>query len=157
MRYYYFILLIVGCWLAGCLPSPHYQRQEAVPLNEWRYDFKPVYKFEITDTAAHYRPFFIVQHTEAYPFSNLWMWWYIKTPGDTIIKKERVEVKLAAPTGKWLGRGLGGLYEERVPIDLGDSISFKHKGIYEIAIEQNMRINPLPEILHVGVRVEKIR
>ncbi len=80
---------------------------------------------------------------------------YIKSPGDSIIKKERVNVVLASPTGKWLGRGFGTIYEERVVLALGDSVKFNRKGTYEIALEQNMRVNPLPEILHVGLRVEK--
>ena len=80
---------------------------------------------------------------------------YIKTPGNGPIKKERVNIVLADPTGKWLGRGLGTIYEERVIIALGDSVKFNRNGTYEIALEQNMRVNPLPEILHVGLRVEK--
>jgi gliding motility-associated lipoprotein GldH len=83
------------------------------------------------------------------------MWMYIKTPGDSLVKKERVNILLAGPTGKWLGRGLGTIYEERVVLDLGDSVRFNKAGTYEIALEQNMRINPLPEVLHVGFRLEK--
>ena len=80
---------------------------------------------------------------------------YVKGPGETIAKKVRVNVPLAEATGKWLGRGMGEIWEQRMPVDLGDSIRFDHKGTYEITLEQNMRINPLPEILHVGLRLEK--
>jgi gliding motility-associated lipoprotein GldH len=84
------------------------------------------------------------------------MWVYIKTPGDSVIKKERVNIILAEATGKWLGRGMGEIWEQRMQLNLGDSINFYRKGTYEISLEQNMRINPLPDILHVGLRVEKI-
>lgn len=157
MKHRYLVLLLsLVVLISGCLPAPHYQKQYGIPQNKWRYDFQPKFKFEITDANAKYRTYFIIQHTEAYPYSNLWMWWYIKTPGDNFIKKERVQVTLAEPTGKWMGRGLGAIYEERILIDLGDSVHLKKPGMYEIVMEQNMRINPLPEILHVGLRIEKI-
>ena len=148
-------VLVLCCFFAGCLPSPYYQKQEAIPKNEWAYNFKPLYKFDITDTTARYQPSIIVQHTLAYPYCNLWMWLYIKTPGDSLIKKERVNIVLADPSGKWLGRGLGTIYEERVVINMGESVQFNRAGTYEITLEQNMRVNPLPEILHIGLRMEK--
>ena len=77
-------------------------------------------------------------------------------PGDSIIKKERVDVELADPTGKWYGRGMGEIYEQRMPIKLNDTLKFNKPGSYQISLEQNMRINPLPEIIHVGLRVEKV-
>ena len=153
------IVLFLSGLLTGCLsvPAPYYQRQVPIPQNQWDYTFRPVFKFEIKDTGAHYQPYFIIQHTQAYPYSNLWMWMYIKSPGDSIGKKERVNVTLADPTGKWKGRGMGAIYEERVYLNLGDSVRFRQAGVYEIAVEQNMRINPLPEILHVGLRVEMMK
>lgn len=33
-------------------------------------------------------------------------------------------------------------------------MKFEKAGIYEIRFEQNMRTNPLPEILDIGLRVE---
>jgi gliding motility-associated lipoprotein GldH len=147
-----FFFVLLSC--AGCIPSPYYQKQEAIPANAWNYQFKPLFRFDIQDTTVKYRTYFIVQHTQAYPFCNLWMWLYIKTPGDSVIKKERINITLADPSGKWLGRGMGAIYEERVGINFGDQIPFNRRGTYEVALEQNMRVNPLPEVLHVGLRVE---
>ena len=148
-------LLFFTLCLAACLPAPYYQKEEPVPQNAWTYNFKPKFVIDITDTAASYQPYFLIQHTQAYPYNNLWMWIYIKAPGDSVIKKERVNIPLAESGGKWLGRGMGEIWEQRMAIDFGDSIKFNHKGTYEVSLEQNMRINPLPEILHVGFRLEK--
>lgn len=149
------LFLLAGA-ISGCLPSPFYQKQEAIPNNAWNFNYRPLFKFEITDSTARYYPFIILQHTQAYPYSNMWVWLYIKTPGDSVIKKERLNLTLAAPDGRWLGRGLGAIYEERIPVNLGDSVHLKKTGTYEIAIEQNMRKNPLPEVMHVGLRVQKV-
>ncbi len=137
------------------MPAPHYQKQEAIPDNAWAYDFIPEFNYSISDTTAVYQPYFIFRHTQAYPYNNIWVWVSVKGPGDTIAKKVRVDVVLAEAGGKWLGRGMGEIYEQRMPLELGDSINLSRYGDYEIKVEQNMRINPLPEVLHVGLRVEK--
>lgn len=80
---------------------------------------------------------------------------YIKVPGDTIIKKERVNIVLAEPNGKWLGRGMDEIWEQRMFLKLSDSFRFNKLGTYQIAFEQNMRVNPLSEVLNIGIRVEK--
>lgn len=141
--------------LAACMPSPFYQGQEGIPHNEWKYSFKPKFTFEIKDTTAQYRPYFIIRHTQAYPYNNIWMWLRIKTPGSTTVQKTRVNVVLSEPSGKWLGRGMGEIYEQRMPISFGDSVKLDKAGTYTVELEQNMRIDPLPEVLHVGLRIEK--
>ena len=151
----FIIVLLSGCLLAACNPAPLYQKQEPIPQNAWSYNFKPSFAFDIVDTTTAYRPYFIIRHTQAYPYNNLWIWLYIKTPGDVVAKKARVNITLAEPTGKWLGKGMGEIYEQRMPISLGDSINLSKRGTYQIEIEQNMRLNPLPEVLHVGLRIEK--
>jgi hypothetical protein len=40
-------------------------------------------------------------------------------------------------------------------MQLQDSALFRRKGVWEITIEQNMRVNPLPEVLDAGLRVER--
>ncbi len=155
MRTFSFSLLTFSllCFLAGCLPAPYFQKEEVVPQGAWTYNFKPSFEFEITDTSVGYQPYFLIRHTQAYPYSNLWVLLYITVPGDSIVKVERVNVPLAENTGKWLGRGMGEIYEQRLPMNLGDSVHFNKKGIYKISMEQNMRVNPLPEVLNVGLRI----
>ena len=150
------LFILCSSWLlAGCLPSPYYQSQEPIPQNAWNYNFKPSFTFNITDTTVNYQPYFIIRHTQAYQYNNIWMWLYIKTPGDSIAKKERINIVLAEQSGKWLGRGMGELFEQRMRVSLGDSIDFHKAGTYTISLEQNMRINPLPDIMNVGFRLEK--
>lgn len=149
-------ILIGAVFLTGCLPSPVYQKQDSIPKNSWQYSYQPSFKFEITDTASLYNIYFLIRHTEAYPYSNVWLWIHTKAPGDTVFRKTRIEVPLAEHSGKWLGRGMGEIWEQRMPITQeGDTAILRKKGTWEIKLEQNMRINPLPEILQVGLRVEK--
>lgn len=154
-----FFILIAFCsalLLTGCLPSPYYQKDVTIPRNQWAYQFKPSFKFEITDTTSTYNLYFIIRHTEAYSFSNIWMWVYTKQPGDSTFQRSRVEIPLAEPSGKWLGKGMGELWEQRLPMTKdGAPMVFNKAGTYEMQFEQNMRINPLPEVLQIGLRIEK--
>ena len=155
-KYGLFYLLLLTFCLTSCLSGPYYQKEESVPQNAWSYNFRPSFSIDIKDTVANYKAFFLIQHTQSYPYNNLWVWVYIKAPGDSTVTKERINVPLAEATGKWLGRGMGEIWEQRMPIDLGDSIKFNKQGTYQVTLEQNMRINPLPEVLHVGFRLEKV-
>jgi gliding motility-associated lipoprotein GldH len=155
MRIFSGLLFILFISLAGCLPAPYYQKEEAIPQYAWNYNFRPKFTFDITDSTAAYQPWLLIRHTQAFPYSNIWMWVYVKSPGDSLPRKERVNIILAENTGKWLGRGMGEIYEQRMKIKFSDSIKFRRKGTYTVSIEQNMRINPLPDVLNIGFRIDK--
>lgn len=154
LRYILFFSALVA--MAGCLPSAHYQKEYSIPKNQWSSDYKPTFRFEVTDTTVAYRFYFIMRHSEAYPYANIWVWLNIKQPGDSTFHKRRIEVPLAEQSGKWLGRGMGEMWEHRMPITQNNlPVKFDKPGIYEIKLQQNMRVNPLPEVFNVGLRVEK--
>lgn len=149
-------ILLVTVLVSGCLPSPYYQKVYNIPNASWTYDFKPVFKFEISDTATPYRTYLVIKHTDAYDFSNIWLIMKTKKPGDNEYQLTRVEVPLAQQDGKWLGRGMGEIWEQRIPLTFyNQPQSFDKVGTYEVEFEQNMRQNPLPEVLQIGFRVEK--
>ncbi|MEO6831731.1 MAG: gliding motility lipoprotein GldH [Chitinophagaceae bacterium] len=147
------VLLIVSC----SKPSPQFQENFAVPGGAWAASFQPTFHFDIDDTAAAYQIQLLIRHTDIYPFSNIWLTMDSKAPGDTTWGKVRVEVPLAASSGQWLGRGMGEIVEQRVPItSLDRPAFFPKKGRYTVRLTQDMRRNPLPEVLTVGIRLEKL-
>lgn len=150
----FFVLLAVLPLLSGCLESPVYQKQYSVPGNAWAYGWKPAFEFDITDTAAAYNMYFLIRHTEAYPNSNIWVKIHSKEPGDSTFREDRIEIPLAENDGRWLGKGMGSIWEQRMPITRYPKV-FRKAGRYILRLEQNMRTNPLPEVLQVGLRVEK--
>jgi len=151
------IFLVASLLFAGCMPSPYFQKEEAIPQNAWSYKYAPSFKFDITDTSAGYILYFVMRHTQAYPYSNIWIWVDVKKPGDTTYTKTRINVPLAEPSGKWLGRVMGEIYEQYMSISTNDDSHkvFRKKGTYEIRFEQDMRVDPLPEVMNVGLRIEK--
>lgn len=152
-----FAVIVVWLSFAACRSSPQYQDHVTIPKNAWTYSFKPEFHFTITDTAAPYQLFFLIRHTDAYPFSNIWIQLETQAPGSKTFQKMRVEVPLAASTGQWLGRGMGEIWEQRVPINnVSTPAVFQKKGDYTIRLSHDMRKNPLPDVMQVGLRIEKL-
>lgn len=148
--------LIVTLLLSGCLSSPYYQKEYTIPDYKWTYQYQPDFKINITKPNEQHNMQFLIRHTEAYPYANIWLMVHIKKPGDTTFQRVRVEVPLAEPTGKWLGRGMGEIWEQRMPLNLETDSSFlATAGTWEFKINHDMRMEPLPEILQVGLRVEQ--
>lgn len=69
------------------------------------------------------------------------------------MERDTVELTLADPSGKWLGSGMGDIWDNRVLFK--QQFRFPEKGTYIFTLEQAMRIDPLPQIMDVGIRIEK--
>jgi gliding motility-associated lipoprotein GldH len=142
---------------AACKPPKMdtYEKNLEVPGHEWAYDYKPSFDIKIQpeDTAYLYNICVNIRHTDAYPYSNIWVLVGTQYPGDSIAKEQRVELPLADVTGKWAGSGLDDIYEHRIFIQ--QNAIFNKPGTYEFTFEQNMRQNPLPHVMNVGLRIEK--
>lgn len=149
---------LAGLSLAGCEPSGAvFQQQEAIPGTRWQSSLKPKFYFDITDSLATYNLYFLIRHTEAYPFSNIWLRFSIKGPQDSVAKTQQIEIPLAQDNGQWYGRRMSEIWEQRMPIatEKGPNILFPNKGRYTIQFEHLMRTNPLPEVMNIGLRIEK--
>jgi gliding motility-associated lipoprotein GldH len=142
--------------LASCTKIDVFEKNAQIPKHEWKWDYKPEISFSITDTTSAYNVFITLRHTDAYEYRNLWLFVATKQPGDTSYnQKERIELPLQSPDGKWLSAtGMDDIWEHR--IRLFDKVRFKKSGTYSIQLEQNMRDNPLKHIMNAGVRIEKI-
>ena len=99
-----------------------------------------------------YNVYFVVRHTDAYNYNNLWIKGTVMEPGDSAIKSQRYDITLATNKG-WEGAGMDDIYENRLLIQ--PETKFRRPGTYSFTIEQVMREDPLKHILNVGIRVEK--
>ena len=60
---------------------------------------------------------------------------------------------LADDKGQWLGDGMGDIWDNRALFR--ERMRFPQSGLYTFEIEQAMRQNPLPQIMDVGLRIER--
>jgi gliding motility-associated lipoprotein GldH len=62
-------------------------------------------------------------------------------------------ILMDATTGKPLGDGLGDIFDHQI-VSL-QNYKFNKRGKYTFKIKQYMRQDPLPDIMSIGIRVEK--
>lgn len=125
----------------------------AIADKAWHYHDKPRLMAHITDTGPPYNVYLNLRHTAEYRYSNIFLLVHRSGPGmpDTT---ERVELPLAEPDGRWLGRSTGSLYAHKYLFK--ENMHFADTGQYLFTIEQNMRENPLPGVADVGIRLEPV-
>jgi gliding motility-associated lipoprotein GldH len=147
--------LICLLGLASCAPSGVFEKAISFSNSKWHHTNQPSFQFAITDTLAPYKIFLYLRHTDAYPYSNIWLNIYTQVPGNTKPLSSRIELPLANDEGKWYAQGMNEIREHKIPLNGNGTVHFNKTGLYEIQLEQIMRTDPLPEVLSAGIFVEK--
>ena len=151
-----FLVVFCGTWLSCTPPSGVYEKDVALPHQQWDSGFKPTFTFTISDqdTAYRYNVYIVLRHTDAYDYNNIWLRGTVRLPGDSAAHTDRYDLPLANNEKGWLGSGMEDIYEQRVWVQ--KSTKFDHPGTYSFSLEQIMREDPLKHVLNVGVRVERV-
>lgn len=148
-------LLAICCFLlaTGCKQVELYERLENIPKAEWKGDFKPSFTFNITDTVSLYHVYITVRHTNSYAYNNIWLQSTLQLPGDSLITQP-LDLQLAGTDG-WLGTGMDDIFEHSIKVTATPK-QFKRSGPVTFTLKQTMRQDPLPGIMQIGVKVEKV-
>ncbi|MDY0905158.1 gliding motility lipoprotein GldH [Pedobacter sp. CFBP9032] len=152
-RQAYLLIFLLGASLfLGCTSSV-IDSNVKVPERKWTYRNHIVNSFEIKDNSKAYNIYFKLRHTADYKYSNIFILAHFKDGKNTITK--RFQYKLAKNDGEWLGSGSGNIFSYVLPMQT--NYRFLKKGQFTIEIEQNMRDNPLVEVVDLGVLVEEVK
>ncbi len=108
---------------------------------------------EITDTVSLHNIYVNIRNAGGYQFSNLYLFLTTHTPKDQE-SRDTVELTLADDHGRWLGNGSGDIWDNRILFKR--KFRFPEAGMYHFELQQAMRVNPLPQILDAGLRIEKV-
>ncbi len=148
-----FLLSIVFMVIVtACNPGVIYEQNRRIPGTVWDRNNIPVFGVSIEDTLGLHNLLINVRNTGEYPRSNLFLFISVTSPGGSFTR-DTLELVLAEPSGKWKGRGFGSIWQNR--FYYRRNVRFPERGIYVFEIEQAMRIEKLPGITDIGLRVEK--
>ena len=139
--------------LAHCTSIDVFEKNQPIPNHEWKREFICKGSFEIADTASPYNLFLVLRHTDAYKYENIWLTIQLIN-GEDSISFQQQNFSLGNDAGGWKGSGMDDIWEVRERIN-DFSVRFRKKGVYSFIIKNNMRDNPLKEIISVGLRIEK--
>lgn len=138
--------------LVSCDRGRVYDTFLRIPEAEWHADSLKFYEFEINDTQQNHNIYFNIRNDRTYAFSNLWLFVSIIPPEGAIVN-DTIQVLLADPGGKWLGKGFTGLYTSQAPYRT--QVFFPVEGKYTIRIQHGMRPEVLKGLTDIGIRVER--
>ena len=149
-----FSLLISICSLlilVSCDPGRVYEKNIKIPDGIWDKDNKVSFEVFIDDTVSAHNLYVNVRNTSLYPFSNLYLFIETIAPsGHTI--RETFEITLSDDRVKWLGSGLGDMWDLQQIYKT--NVRFAQRGKYTVEYQQCMRMDKLPFLLDVGLRIE---
>ena len=142
--------------LVACEQDPNVVSKENTDIadGKWYVKNTPSFGFTITDASQPYDLYYTLRHSLTYPYYNLYLTRYLTDGRGKEIESRLDELILMDPkTGQPRGKGLGDLYDYKVLIKKG--YRFPRPGAYRLRIKQYMRQDPLPDIVSIGISVEK--
>ncbi|GAB1858587.1 gliding motility lipoprotein GldH [Flavobacteriaceae bacterium MHTCC 0001] len=151
-------MLVVVCSVS-CDKSRVFDAYKSVP-NQWHKDSIISFKINPPDSINPHNLFVNLRNTNAYRFNNLFLIVEMTFPhGKTI--KDTLEYRMAEPSGKLLGTGIGDIKENKLWYK--EQVVFNEVGEYEVKIQHAMRERGNPKgvanlegITDVGFRIEKL-
>ena len=130
-------MLIVGFLLVvSCNRSSVFSDYRSLKGSKWPQDSILRFDMTVPDSTKLYNLFLDVRNEGRYPFSNLWLFVKIIPPKGQVLN-DTIELSLASPEGKWLGHGLGDLYDMKYPYK--QTTFFPSAGYYRFEVRQGMR------------------
>jgi len=121
----------------------------------WKIAESVQFEFQIADTTRKYNLLMNIRNSLDYPYARIFVNYDLQSRDSTSMNKKMVaEYLFDQKTGKPFGTsGIGDIYDHQFPIL--KNYSFGKAGAYKIRLNQFMRMDTIPGILAVGVRVEK--
>jgi gliding motility-associated lipoprotein GldH len=144
---------VVFSFLLSCDDGAVYHRFQPIKNNSW--NKQDIVDFLIdslfVDPYKRYDVELEIVNNNQYPYRNIWLL-VQQNMTDTAFVSDTVEITLADPQGKWLGKGSAGLYQLSVPYKT--SVTLDSMRAYLVRIRQVMKDNPIKGIEKVGVLVK---
>lgn len=137
---------------AACIEQGLYDKYVAINPQGWNFQDPAVFEVEITDTVSAVNFFLNIRHNTDYEFRNLYLFLHTKYPSGQHTT-DTLEIMLAAPDGKWFGKGYGKIKEDRILLKKG--VYFEVTGKYTFRLEQAMREENLSGIEDIGITIKK--
>ena len=136
----------------SCDPGRVFEENQEIEKSLWNAKQPLVFLANITDTVSGHNVYLNIRNAGVYPFSNIFLFLNTTLP-DGRLDRDTVEILLASPDGKWLGKGLGDIWDNQVLFK--SNVRFPKAGEYRFEMIQAMRLDPLPGIMDAGIRIEK--
>lgn len=138
--------------LASCDKQRVYEGSKAIG-SVWSKDSLARFEVNIDDTLTTQSVYVTMRNSSSYPFRNVYLFVTTVAPSGAYVR-DTMECYLADDTGRWLGKGFAKYWDSRFA--MRKNVKFPEKGTYTFTIQQGMRLEELPGIHDVGIRIERV-
>jgi gliding motility-associated lipoprotein GldH len=146
------LLLSMILFFSSCDKTVVYEKNISIPDYKWEINNILRLEADISDTVNPHNVYINVRNGSGYEFSNLFLFMTTITPKG-LVAHDTLELTLADARGKWLGSGSGDVWDNRILFKR--NFKFPEAGIWHFELQQAMRVNPLPQVMDAGMRIEK--
>ena len=152
-----FVLLAFAIGLAACDARRVYEYNQDFDDRSWKVADTARFEFIIKDPGKKYNLYYNIRNSLDYPYARLFVQFSLRDSVGAELQKRLVSAFLFdQKTGKPQGSsGLGDVYDHQFP--LINDFEFNLPGKYKLDMEQFMRMDTLPGVLAVGLRVEEVK
>lgn len=145
-------LAVIITFLFSCSSNLVFRENKHIAGEGWQPTDSVTFSFTVSDTLQPVDLFFNIRNTTAYSFQNLYFFITTVYPGGDF-SRDTAECILAAPDGKWLGKGSGHTRDSKFLFR--KAVRFAKPGNYKLIVNQAMRGDLLKGISDVGLIIEK--
>jgi len=151
---HFVIIIILGFTLLSCKRGILFENERTIKESLWHQDSALEFKVLITDTLTPNNVVYEVSNNDDYPFANLYLFTDVHFPNGKIIK-DTLEMVVATPSGKWIGKGWFGSHKTTFPFRM--NIRFPYIGTYTFNVKQAMRCpsKTLDGITEFGIKIKR--
>jgi gliding motility-associated lipoprotein GldH len=146
------LVLLLALLASSCHQKRVYEDFYSIGRAGWDTDSTARFNVNIAEKYGSFNFLVAYRNLESYPYSNLWLTLRIEAPDKTVVR-DTLEIPMAYPNGKWMGKGTGGVYYNE--FEYRKNIVFPLPGEYKIAIRHAMRPENLIGIKDIGILIEK--
>ncbi len=146
------VSLLLLC--ASCDDNRVVDEYHTLPDGKWHKDSVLTFTFPVARKTDLHNIYFNIRNDRSYEYSNLWLFVTLQVPGGELMT-DTVQVTLAEPSGKWLGKGMGGIYDNRMVFRR--NVYFPASGEHTLYLSHGMRPETLEGITDAGIRIEKVK
>lgn len=139
--------------LSSCSHNSAFEGYHSFKDNKWTINEEVKFSPEIENTLTGYNIYVTVRNTPKFENMNLWLFVKLENP-DGSYSRDTINCLIADKRGRWLGSGLGDIFESRHV--LKKNVFFPHSGKYEFTILNGMRDLDVKGLSDIGFSIEKI-
>ncbi|MEN9333603.1 MAG: hypothetical protein RLY35_783 [Bacteroidota bacterium] len=149
---FFLFLFLVGIFIS-CNSGLVFEKSQEITDAKWDMNSPVSFEFDITDTVSLHNFYVTLRNQESYSYSNIFLFVSLEFPNGKM-NIDTLNCPLADPEGRWLGSGLGDLYDNRIIFK--ERRKFPMAGHYRVSIQHAMRLDQLEGIADVGFRLSKL-